>query len=170
MIRSPFLVNVADLARPMAAPRTLTVAVSVDWAVDLARVLPDPPLRATLQLAPTSGGLVVTGAAEVTAEFTCHRCLDRIRSDLTVKIAQLYASAKIADDTEYELDGDEIDLEPMLRDEVLLAMPLLPVCGDDCPGPPVGQEESGGDEAVGSPFSVLKELFEDEGAGPDAGL
>ena len=34
----------------------------------------------------------------------------------------------------YPLDGDQIDLEPMVRDAVLLELPLGPLCGDDCAG------------------------------------
>ncbi len=52
----------------------------------------------------------------------------------------------------------------MLRDEVLLAMPMLPVCGDDCPGIPTGAEpgDDDDDETERSPFAALKDLFEPE--------
>jgi uncharacterized protein len=68
---------------------------------------------------------------------------------------------------DYELDGDAIDLESMLRDEVILAMPMVPTCRDGCSGvvamlqsdlntlPPEGESESG------SPFAVLQDLFDD---------
>ena len=60
----------------------------------------------------------------------------------------------------------------MLRDEVVLAMPMIPTCGDDCPGLEVdhlvSERESGlntgapGDEgAKTSPFAVLQDLFDD---------
>ena len=35
----------------------------------------------------------------------------------------------------YPLRGEQVDLEPMVRDAVLLALPLAPLCGDDCRGP-----------------------------------
>jgi uncharacterized protein len=34
----------------------------------------------------------------------------------------------------YYLDGDLLDLEPALRDTVVLALPMSPLCREDCPG------------------------------------
>ena len=162
MTRSPFLVNVADLARPSARPRSLAVETPVEWVLELSRTLPSPPLTATLRLARMSGGLLVTGSVDVAVEHVCHRCLQTTRDDLHVTVGQLYATPGVDDDAEYELVGDEIDLEPMIRDEVLLAMPLLPTCGDDCPGPPHETGVVDESEAPGSPFAVLEGLFDDD--------
>ena len=167
MNRSPFLLNIADLARPHATPRTVDVDAAVDWAVELSRVLPDPPLRASLQLAPTSGGLVVTGTVDVAAEHTCHRCLDDTTAEVHVEIAQLYVlpGEDTDDEDEYVLEGDELDLEPMVRDEVLLAMPLVPTCGPDCPGVPPGASVDASDDdeaAETSPFAALQDLFDED--------
>jgi uncharacterized protein len=38
------------------------------------------------------------------------------------------------DDEVSELEGDLLDLEPLLRDAVVLALPFQPLCEDDCPG------------------------------------
>ncbi len=38
------------------------------------------------------------------------------------------------DGEERFLDGDFLDLEPAFRDAVVLALPLSPLCRDDCPG------------------------------------
>jgi uncharacterized protein len=38
------------------------------------------------------------------------------------------------DDEERFLDGDLLDLEPVLRDAVVLALPMSPLCREDCPG------------------------------------
>ena len=35
----------------------------------------------------------------------------------------------------YPIEGDEVDLEPVVRDGVLLHLPLAPLCRPDCPGP-----------------------------------
>ena len=39
-----------------------------------------------------------------------------------------------ADEDGYSLDGDLLDLEPVLRDALVLALPLAPLCRQDCPG------------------------------------
>jgi uncharacterized protein len=38
------------------------------------------------------------------------------------------------EDEERHLDGDLLDLEPAFRDAVVLALPMSPLCRDDCPG------------------------------------
>lgn len=163
---SPFLVNVADLSRADAGPRSLRLEMSVEWGLELSRLRPQPPLRAELVLSPTSGGVVVTGTVTAEAEHTCHRCLEETIEPLQVQIAQLVTRPRDdEDDADYQLIGDELDLEPVLRDEVLLAMPLQPTCEDGC-RQLVGEPETGlntstpGDDS--SPFAVLRDLFESE--------
>ena len=38
------------------------------------------------------------------------------------------------DDDERHLNGDLLDLEPAFRDAVVLALPMSPLCREDCPG------------------------------------
>jgi uncharacterized protein len=42
----------------------------------------------------------------------------------------------VAEDGEDDLllDGDLLDIEPVLRDAIVLALPLSPLCTDDCAG------------------------------------
>lgn len=134
----------------------------MEWVLELSRTLLDPPLVAALTLAPMSGGLLVTGSVDVAVEHVCHRCLRTTATDLQAAVGQLYANPGVDDDAEYELVGDEIDLEPMIRDEVLLAMPLLPTCGDDCPGPPREEGVVESRDESRSPFAVLEGLFDDD--------
>jgi uncharacterized protein len=48
----------------------------------------------------------------------------------------LFEESTEQDDEEefYYLDGDLLDLEPALRDTVVLALPMSPLCREDCPG------------------------------------
>jgi DUF177 domain-containing protein len=43
-------------------------------------------------------------------------------------------SSEQDDEELYHLDGDLLDLEPVLRDAVVLALPMSPLCQQDCPG------------------------------------
>ena len=45
-----------------------------------------------------------------------------------------YDDGEERDDEERYLDGYLLDLEPALRDAVVLALPMSPLCRDDCPG------------------------------------
>ena len=96
-------------------------------------------------------GVLVSGTAQVQLLGECSRCLDSITDELEVDLQEFYAyeatdergrvirrttpeSDADADDEQRRLVGDDLDLEPVLRDTVVLDLPLAPVCRDDCPG------------------------------------
>jgi uncharacterized protein len=165
MARSPFLQPIGDLLRDRAESRDVDLGAPVDWHVELSRLLPDPELTAELTLVPMPGGILVRGSVRGVARHTCHRCLDEWDEPFEVPVAQLYSRPDSAGEDDYVLQGDVIDLEPMLIDEVLLTMPLVPTCGEDCPGL-VDDSETDLNTSVPeaddsrSPFAVLKDLFD----------
>lgn len=166
MTQSPFVLNVADLLGRDAPTREELVEVSVDWSIELSSVLPEPPLVARLHLHPVSGGVAVTGAVEFVTEDACYRCLRPTITERTATIGALFDATD--DDETYPLDGHEIDVEQMLRDEVLLSLPISPSCGEDCPGVVSSAQNdlntapSGDEDESRSPFAVLKDLLEPE--------
>jgi uncharacterized protein len=91
-----------------------------------------------LRLESVSEGVLVSGTAQVALSGECARCLEPLTEGLEVDVQQLYVypgHENEADDDEIgRLVDDYIDLEPLLRDAVVLALPLAPVCRDDCPG------------------------------------
>jgi uncharacterized protein len=64
-----------------------------------------------------------------------------------VSVAELYESNPLEGDT-YPVEGHELDLEQLVRDALVLELPLVPACGRaDCapaeaPGVLVGADES----------------------------
>ncbi len=161
---SPFVVHVADLLRAPGTSRPLHLEVPVDWSVDFSRSAPDPPLVADLVLTSAVGGVMVRGSLDVTVRHTCVRCLTETEDTVLVELSQLVETADEGDDG-YVLRGVELDIEPILRDEVLLAMPLLPRCPGGC-AELVDGAESGlntstpGERRSDSPFAVLRDLFD----------
>ena len=86
-----------------------------------------------------SEGVLVTGSAVAPLTGECARCLDPVTSSTEVSFQELYRylpdpGEDEADDEERFLDGDWLDLEPAFRDAVVLALPLSPLCREDCPG------------------------------------
>jgi uncharacterized protein len=93
-------------------------------------------------------GVLVSGTAHVALAGECVRCLDPVGGELVVDLQELYAYPERAeedgdgpagdgpdgDDVDLRVEDERIDLEPALRDAVVLALPLAPVCRDDCPG------------------------------------
>ncbi len=166
---TPFLIHVGALLANPGSSRSHRIETPVDWAVELAAVKRDVDIAADLELASMSGGLLVRGAVDVQAVLTCSRCLTEITTPMHVEVAQLVEDGAGAEDDDhddrYHTSGDELDLEPILRDEVLLAMPLRPRCEPECEGLVTDSESDLNTAAPGnagrtdSPFSVLQDLF-----------
>jgi uncharacterized protein len=120
-----------DVQRTAAAPGGLgsglvLVTAGADVALDL-------------RFEAVSEGVLVTGSAVAPLTGECARCLDPLTSAIEVSFQELYRylpdpGEDEDDGEEHFLDGDFLDLEPAFRDAVVLALPLSPLCRDDCPG------------------------------------
>ncbi|MCL1588204.1 MAG: DUF177 domain-containing protein [Actinomycetia bacterium] len=166
MIRSPFVLNVADLLGRDALSRPVNIDASAEWGMDMSRMSPDIPVEADLVLHPVSGGVAVTGSVRYTTIDTCSRCLDTFTTPRRATIGALFDTTE--DDETYALDGHTIDVEQMLLDEVLLAVPVTQDCGDDCQGVVTSAEndlntdpDTDGGESR-SPFAALKDLLDQD--------
>jgi DUF177 domain-containing protein len=97
-------------------------------------------LRLDLRLESVSEGVLVSGTVTAPVQGECGRCLRPISDTLSASIQELYAFEHSATDETTDEDevgrlhGDLIDLEPALRDAVVLALPNHPLCREDCPG------------------------------------
>jgi uncharacterized protein len=91
-----------------------------------------------LRFEAVSEGVLVTGSAIAPLTGECARCLDPLTSSTEVSFQELYRYLPDPGEDEADedrfLDGDLIDLEPAFRDAVVLALPLSPLCREDCPG------------------------------------
>jgi uncharacterized protein len=115
-----------------------SVPAPADLGVDVLGVPEGTTLDLDLRLESVMEGVLVSGSATTEATGQCVRCLEPVTSGLVAELQELYAYPGHEpgdDETEvHQLEGDLIDLEPVLRDVVVLALPLQPVCRDDCPG------------------------------------
>jgi uncharacterized protein len=92
-----------------------------------------------LRFEAVSEGVLVTGSAVAPLAGECARCLDPLTTSIEVSFQELYRylpdPGEDKDDGEERfLDGDFLNLEPAFRDAVVLALPLSPLCKDDCLG------------------------------------
>lgn len=132
--------------------------------MEFSRVESADPLRADLVLEGASGGVFVRGRVAVVVRHSCRRCLQEWSEPVEVEVFEMLSSDPEA---EYRLIGDEADLEIPLRDAVLLALPLRPLCRPDCLGlcGVCGADLNTGScpghgEDPASPFAVLRDLLE----------
>jgi uncharacterized protein len=92
-----------------------------------------------LRFAAVSEGVLVTGSAVAPVKGECARCLEPLTSTVEVSFQELYRYLPDPGEDENDveerfLDGDFLNLEPAFRDAVVLALPLSPLCSEDCPG------------------------------------
>ena len=134
---APFVLDTHELGRrPGTSLRVRRTLPAPDGlVVGLASVPSQAELVCDLQLEAVMEGVYVglTTSAPVTAE--CARCLDQITTSVDVDTHELfvYEPADADEDTRV-MDGDQIDLEPTLRDGIVLALPATILCSETCPG------------------------------------
>jgi uncharacterized protein len=140
--RSPLVLDTRDLSRSPGTMRAVerSVPAPEGLGLELIGVPPAAMLNLSLRLQSVSEGVLVSGTATGPVEGECGRCLRPIHSTLDASIQELYAyghstTDETADEDEVgRLQGDLIDLEPVLRDAVVLSLPNHPLCRPDCPG------------------------------------
>jgi uncharacterized protein len=128
-------ISVSEILGRPGEYRDISISKPVEGLeVALAHVGPRP-LSAGLRLESVVEGILATGRVEALADLECARCLKSLTAPVEVEVCELYtAPGHEAEDDAYRVTGTEIDLEPMLRDSVTLALPLHPLCREDCAG------------------------------------
>jgi uncharacterized protein len=140
--RDPFLISVSRLRRQLGAVQACAVSGPFDPTGELKAPSPgesDVPegdevtFDGTLETIPN--GLIASG--EVTGRWVgeCRRCAEPLKGELATEVRERYLEGVAAgDDEAYPLEGDTIDLGPMIRDAIVLELPLAPLCSQGCKG------------------------------------
>jgi uncharacterized protein len=140
--RRPLVLDMREISRRPGAMRAVrrTVPAPDSLGLELARVPEGAPLELDLRLESVVEGVLVTGTATAPVTGECARCLSPVTDEVTAEIQELYAyedsttEETTEEDEVSHLVGDLVDLEPVVRDAVVLALPLSPLCRDDCRG------------------------------------
>jgi uncharacterized protein len=140
--RNPLVFDTRDLGPGSARTLTRTVAAPEYMGVELARVPAGADLELDVQLEGVSEGVLVTATVSGPLVGECARCLEPFTSAVKVRFQELFAlagGADLTDDSDdadtYRLDASGLlDLEPALRDAIVLELPLSPLCEDGCQG------------------------------------
>ena len=151
---SRFRVDVADLLAQPGARRTIRLAEPLERLAGSAAAVTDP-VAVVLDLERVSEGIVVRGSVSATWRAECSRCLGELRHPIEVHVDELFEPNPVPDET-YPLDGHSLDLEQLLRDAVLLELPLAPHCEPPCA--PVGIDAPAADDEVDPRWAGLSEL------------
>jgi uncharacterized protein len=88
-----------------------------------------------LRLESVVDGVLVSAKVHAPLSAECGRCLEPVDDALDLSVAELFLYGPDPDDDEVPVvDGDLVDLEPVIRDAVVLALPFNPLCSPDCAG------------------------------------
>lgn len=130
-------VSVAEILGRPGEYRDLKVASELE-GIEVALARLDPPqVRGKLRAESVVEGILVTGRLEAKTALECSRCLESFSGRVDAEVCELFVAPgheHAADDDAYPVSGTEIDLEPMVRDAVALALPLKPLCDEACKG------------------------------------
>jgi uncharacterized protein len=86
-----------------------------------------------LRLESVHEGILATAVIDADAHGECSRCLDKIEIPIEVDFQELFAYSGVSED-DFTVVDEHIDLEQIIRDEVVLSLPFQPVCRPDCQG------------------------------------
>jgi uncharacterized protein len=139
---NPWRIDLRELGRRAGSLHELdrTAPAPADWRVELIGVPEGAEVALHLRLESVMEGVLVTGDLDVPVAGSCARCLEPIEDTLSLGVQELYAypgsttEATSEEDEVRRLEGDFLDLGPLVRDTVVLALPLAPVCDPDCGG------------------------------------
>lgn len=135
--RQPLVVDTHELTRSPGSIKAVqrTVPAPADLRVQLIGVPQDAEISLDLTLEAVVEGVLVTGRVEAPLEGECARCLAPVHEHGRYEITELYNyPGRDAEDDELFLDGELLDLEPALRDAIVLDLPFTPLCRPDCAG------------------------------------
>ncbi|MFE9255898.1 YceD family protein [Streptomyces sp. NPDC006879] len=150
--RKPLVFETRELGRRPGAQQKVSRTVPAPADFGLAGVIAVPEgasMQIGLRLESVMEGVLVTGISVAPAVGECVRCLEPLELELNARFQELFSypdadargrpKAEPADDAEddedrYYVEDDLFDLEPVLRDAVVLALPSQPVCRENCLG------------------------------------
>ncbi|MGH3432312.1 MAG: YceD family protein [Thermocrispum sp.] len=179
--RDPWVIDTKDLGRRPGSSRDVGRTVAAGTAVGFPGVVQIPAgaeYRLELLLESVVEGVLVSGSATAPTTGQCSRCLDPIGGEVSVEVTELFAypesttEATTEEDEVSHLVDDLLDVQPLVRDAVVLALPQVPLCRPDCPGlcPDCGRkwvdlEPDHGHEKIDPRWAALVERYSE----PDSG-
>jgi len=127
------------------------------------------PVDVDVKLVSTGSSILVTGKVRARISQVCVRCLKEFESDVVIDLEEEYSKARKRnrDREEVELkdddfvfligDDDTIDLTEAIRQNLLVSLPIKPLCGRECAG--IKTKPAKKSKAVDPRLAKLKDMF-----------
>lgn len=136
MAKNPFVVHLSSLEGGPNEQKPVAVTGNLEHLeTSVVRVLPDASVTFEGTVEWIEGNRVVfTGTVSAPWTGECRRCLGEASGMVVADVREIFEPEPTEGET-YELRGDVVDLEPMIREAIVLEFPMAPVvCRDDCAG------------------------------------
>ena len=131
---NPLLINAAELLRRPGTKRRLELQSTVaELGIADPRFAASALIEVLLRLESLTDGIVVDGELRAPWADSCRRCLADAHGVVVSDVHELYQHV-VTDPDAFEIVGEQIDLVPMVRENVLLEAPVAPLCRADCAG------------------------------------
>ena len=141
------LLDVRDLLHDPGSARRVRLEERFEGlGTELARVPGEEPVRMDVVLEAVVDGVEVSGPVSGRIDYRCARCLQPFDREFRVEVRERFSPGASEEADEYPITEGHIDLEPMVRDTLVLGMPFSPLCRPDCLGL---CERCGGDRNLG---------------------
>lgn len=140
MTSTSWLVPVTTLRRSIGSTREEVRTGRVGELRVADSVVPaDADARAEARLSSVDGGVEVAALVAAPWHGQCRRCLEPISGEIRCSVREMYrprrpGESDDADEDTYPLRGEQLDLQPLVRDALLLELPMAPLCRDLCLG------------------------------------
>ncbi|MDO7882528.1 YceD family protein [Salinibacterium soli] len=133
--QSPYAVSVIDLLHKPGEMRekSFDVAEPEGFGNAVIGVRQGSSVHVDVRLESLHDGILASGDVDAVAEGECVRCLVDVSLPVEVEFQELFAYSE-DEAFDYTIHDDYIDLEPVVRDAVVLSLPFQPVCQEDCLG------------------------------------
>jgi len=123
-------IDVADLLSHPGARREVSVGAELEALRGSAATV-EGPVQVDVTLERISEGVVARGSVAADWVAECSTCLRDLRQAVEVHVDELFEPQAVEGET-YPIQGHEIDLEQLVRDNLLLELPLSPRCAEQC--------------------------------------
>ncbi len=134
-----------------------------DVKVSTSGVEPQTEIKVLCRIERANHGVIVHGLLRSMWDGECSRCLEPAKGNINVEFREVFATEPDLE-IEYRLSGDHFDLTDLIKDQLILELPAVPVCNFGCRGlcPICGvnrnETKCNCKRINNSPFSVLNEL------------
>lgn len=150
----PLVVNAVELLRRPGSTKDIDVVIAADDFEFNDTRIDDTPIRVQLHLEALSDGIAVIGVATAQWHGECRRCLAPVHESADIAIDELY-QITVTDPDAFPIEADQLMLLPMVRENILVAVPLFLLCRPDCKGlcPQCGADLNDGECGCEAPIT-----------------